>query len=104
MQKKNNNSQPNSSGFAYVRIALKLALEISFDTINALVFNIFKYIRIEYNICYSIVFLYIRFENETLISRYFKIILIIAYQKDSYYIFENYIFNIATLIIYLLTN
>ncbi len=73
MQKNRNNPQANSSEFAYVRIVLELILEISFDAIIALAFSIFEHIRIEYNICYS-VFFCIKFENKTLISRYFNII------------------------------
>ncbi len=46
MQKKRNNPQANPSGFAYVRAALELTLEISFDTIIALAFSISKRIRI----------------------------------------------------------
>jgi hypothetical protein len=42
MQKKRNNPQANSSEFAYVRIALELILEISFNTIIALAFSIFR--------------------------------------------------------------
>jgi len=56
--KKKKNPQPNSSGFAYVRAALELALEISFGAVNALAFSISKHIRIEYNICYSVVFFF----------------------------------------------
>jgi len=56
MQKKRNNPQANPSEFAYVRAALELTLEISFDTITALAFSIFKHICIEYNICYSVYF------------------------------------------------
>ncbi len=55
MQKKKN-PKSNSSEFAYIRVALELLLEISFDAINALAFSISKYIRIEYNVCYSVVF------------------------------------------------
>jgi len=55
MQKKRNNPQPNRSEFAYVRIALELTLEISFDAIILLAFNMSKYIRIEHNVCYSVV-------------------------------------------------
>jgi len=56
MQKKKKNPQPNPSGFAYVRVALELLLEISFDAVNALAFSMSKHIRIEHNICYSVVF------------------------------------------------
>ncbi len=55
MQKKRNNPQANPSGFAYVRIALELALEISFDAIATLVFSIFEHIRMKHNVCYSVV-------------------------------------------------
>jgi len=106
MQKKRNNPQSNPSEFAYVRAALKLTLEISFDAIILLAFSISKYIRIEHNVRYSVVlfFFCIKFENETFIFRYSKIILIIAHQKNLHYIFENRIFSIATLIIYLSTS
>ncbi len=59
MQKKRNNPQANSSEFAYVRIALELALEISFDTIIALAFSMFEHIRIEHNVCYSVVLFFL---------------------------------------------
>jgi hypothetical protein len=55
MQKKRNNPQTNPSKFAYVRIALELALEISFAIIIALAFSMSKYIRIEHNVYYSVV-------------------------------------------------
>ncbi len=55
---KKKKTQSNSSEFAYVRIALELTLEISFDTINTLAFSISKYICIEHNICYNIVFFF----------------------------------------------
>jgi len=55
MQKKRNNPQANPSGFAYVRIALELALEISFDAIATLVFSIFEHIRMKRIVCYSVV-------------------------------------------------
>jgi len=55
MQKKRNNPQSNPSEFAYVRIALELTLEISFDAIILLAFNMFEHIRIEHNVRYSIV-------------------------------------------------
>jgi hypothetical protein len=54
MQKKRNNPQANSSGFAYVRIALELILEISFDAIIALAFSMFEHIRIEHNVRYNV--------------------------------------------------
>ncbi len=59
MQKKRNNPQANPSEFAYVRVALELTLEISFDAITALAFSIFKYIRIEHNVCYSVVLFFL---------------------------------------------
>jgi len=59
MQKKRNNPQANPSWFAYVRIALELTLEISFDAIVALAFSIFEHIRIKYNVCYSIVLFFL---------------------------------------------
>jgi hypothetical protein len=55
MQIKRNNPQANPSGFAYARVALGLALEISFDAITALAFSISEHICIEHNVCYSIV-------------------------------------------------
>jgi len=55
MQKKRNNPQPNSSEFAYVRVALELTLEISFDAIILLAFSMFEHIRIEHNVRYSVV-------------------------------------------------
>jgi len=55
MQKKINNSQSNSSEFAYVRIALELILEISFNAIILLAFSMFRYIRIEYDVRYNVV-------------------------------------------------
>ncbi len=58
MQKKKKNSQSNSSEFAYVRVALRLLLEISFDAINTLAFSMFKHIRIEHNVCYNVVFFF----------------------------------------------
>jgi hypothetical protein len=74
MQKKRNNPQANPSEFAYVRVALELTLEISFDAITVLAFSMSKYICIEHNICYSIIFFCIRFESKTLIFCYFDII------------------------------
>jgi len=58
MQKKRNNPQPNPSGFAYVRVALELTLEISFDAIILLAFSMSKHICIEHNIRYSVVLLF----------------------------------------------
>jgi len=55
MQKKRNNPQSNSSEFAYIRVALELTLEISFDAIILLVFSMFEHIRIEHNVRYSVV-------------------------------------------------
>ncbi len=78
-KKEKKNPQPNPNGFAYIRAALGLTQEISFDTINALAFSMSRHIRIEHNICYIVVFLYIKFESETSIFRYFEIILIITY-------------------------
>ena len=76
MQKKRNNPQANPSEFAYVRVALKLTLEISFNAIIALAFSISKHIRIEHNIRYSVNFFFfcIKPKSETLIFRYFNII------------------------------
>ncbi len=56
MQKKRNNPQANTSEFAYVRVALELTLEISFDAIATLAFSMSKHIRIEHNVCYSVFF------------------------------------------------
>ncbi len=56
--KKKKNPEPSPSGFAYVRAALGLLLEISFDAVNALAFSISKHIRIEHNIRYSVVFFF----------------------------------------------
>jgi len=58
MQKKKKNPQPNPSGFAYVKVALELSLEISFDAINTLAFSMSKHICIEHNVCYSVVFFF----------------------------------------------
>ncbi len=59
MLKKRNNPQANPSEFAYVRIALELALEISFDAITALAFSISRYVCIEHNICYSVFLIFL---------------------------------------------
>jgi len=76
MQKKRNNPKANSSGFGYVRVALELALDISFCAIDALAFSMSKHIRIEHNVSYSVVlfFFCIKFESQTLIFCYFDII------------------------------
>jgi len=58
MQKKKNNPEPNPSGFAYVRAALGLSLEISFSAVLALAFSMSKHICVEYNVRYSIVFFF----------------------------------------------
>jgi len=58
MQKKRNNPQPNPSGFAYIRAALGLTLEISSDAIILLAFSMSKHIRIEHNVRYSVVFFF----------------------------------------------
>ncbi len=57
MQKKKN-PESNPSGFAYVRAALELSLEVSFDAMLALAFSMSKHIRIEHNVCYSVVFFF----------------------------------------------
>jgi len=62
MQKKRNNSQANPSEFAYVRVALGLALEISSDAIDALAFSMSRYIRIEHNVRYSVVLFFFALE------------------------------------------
>ncbi len=58
MQKKKKNPQSNPSEFAYVKVALKLLLEISFDAINTLAFSMFRHICIEHNVRYSVVFFF----------------------------------------------
>ncbi len=58
MQKKKKNPKPNPSGFADVRAALELSLEISFDAMLALAFSMSKHIRIKHNVRYSIVFFF----------------------------------------------
>ncbi len=89
MQKNRNNPQANSSEFAYVRIALELILEISFDAIIALAFSIFEHIRIEYNICYSVVlfFFALNLRTKLLFLVILILSLIVIYQKHLYYIF-----------------
>ncbi len=89
MQKKRNNPQANPSGFAYVRIALELTLEISFDAIIALAFSIFEHIRIKYNVCYSIVlfFFVLDLRAKLLFLVILILSLIIIYQKYLYYVF-----------------
>jgi len=89
MPKKINNPKKNSSEFAYVRVALGLALEISSNAIAALVFSISRYICIEHNICYSIILFYFAL-NLSIKLLFFVILilsLIIIYQKYLYYIF-----------------
>jgi len=58
MQKKKKTPKSNPSEFAYIRVALELLLEISFDTMLALAFSMSRHIRIEYNIYYSVVFFF----------------------------------------------
>jgi len=89
MQKKRNNPQANPSGFASVRIALELTLEISFDAIIALAFSIFEHIRIKYNVCYSIVlfFFVLDLRAKLLFLVILILSLIIIYQKYLYYVF-----------------
>ncbi len=58
MQKKRNNPQANPSGFAYVRAALGLALEISSGAMAALAFSMSGHIRIEHDVRYSVVFFF----------------------------------------------
>ena len=95
MQKKRNNPQANSSEFAYVKIALKLILEISFDAIIALAFSIFEHIRIEHNVCYSIVLIFfaLNLRTKLLFLVILTLSLIIIYQKHLYYIFQTRIRN-----------
>ncbi len=65
MQKKKKNPQPNPSEFAYVRAALGLSLEISFDAVNTLAFSMFGHIRIEHNVRYSVVFFFFALDLRT---------------------------------------
>jgi len=65
MQKKRNNPQPNPSEFAYVRVALGLTLEISFDAMILLVFSMFEHICIEHNVCYSVVLFFFALDLRT---------------------------------------
>jgi len=58
MPKKKKNPEPNPSGFAYVRTALELSLEISFDAVNALALSMSEHICIKYNVCYSVIFFF----------------------------------------------
>ncbi len=58
MPKKKKTPKPNPSGFAYVRAALGLSLEISFDAVNTLAFSMSRHICIKHNICYSVVFFF----------------------------------------------
>jgi len=89
MQKKRNNPQANSSEFAYVRIALELTLEISFDTMIALAFNMSKHIRIEHNVRYNVVlfFFALNLRAKLLFLVILTLSLIIIYQKHLYYVF-----------------
>jgi len=89
MQKKRNNPQANPSEFAYVRIALELALEISFDAIIALAFSISEHIRIEYDVRYSVVlfFLALNLRAKLLFFVILTLSLIITYQKHLCYVF-----------------
>jgi len=89
MQKKRNNPQANSSGFAYVRAALELTLEISFDAIDVLAFSMSKHIRIEYNVCYSVILFFFALDLRAKLLFFVILILflIIIYQKHLYYIF-----------------
>jgi len=68
MQKKRNNPQSNPSEFAYVRAALKLTLEISFDAIILLAFSMSKHIRIEHNVRYSVVLFFFALNLRTKLS------------------------------------
>jgi len=56
--KKKKPPKPNPSGLAYVRAALGLSLEVSFDAVNTLPFSMSRHIRIEHNICYSVIFFF----------------------------------------------
>jgi len=89
MQKKRNNSQANPSEFAYVRIALELALEISFDAINELAFSISRHIRIEHNVRYSVVLIFFALDlrAKLLFLVILTLFLIITHQKHLHYIF-----------------
>ncbi len=58
MQKKKKNPQPNPSEFAYVRAALGLSLEVSFDAMNTLAFSMSRHIHIEHDVRYSVVFFF----------------------------------------------
>jgi len=55
---KKKNPKSNPSEFAYVRVALGLSLEVSFDAVLALAFSMSRHIRIEHNVCYSVVFFF----------------------------------------------
>jgi len=68
MQKKRNNPQSNPSEFAYVKVALELTLEISFDAIILLAFSMFKHIRIEHNVRYSVVLFFFALDLRTKLS------------------------------------
>jgi len=89
MQKKRNNPQANPSGFAYVRVALELTLEISFDAINALAFSMSRHIHIEHDVCYSVVLFFFALNLRAKLS--FLVILtlflIITHQKHLHYVF-----------------
>jgi len=47
MEKEKETPKANPIEFAYVRIALEVMLEISLNTIDALEFNVSRYIRIK---------------------------------------------------------
>ncbi len=58
MEKEKETPKANPIEFAYVRIALEVMLEISLNTIDALEFNVSRYIRIKQASWFSVVFLF----------------------------------------------
>jgi len=91
MQKKRKNPKANPSGFAYIRVALGLALVISSRAINTLAFSMSRYIRIEQDNYYSVFFFFaLNLRAKLLFFVELTLSLIVTHQ-NSYTIFFKHI-------------